>query len=192
MVYNQKYAAQFMKNGNAPENVEEIRKEDVCAFFVTPTKNDTWYHTFIGAHGFDLGSRYFEATYPGCDKMSWISAIDQEAFNTLWKGADHPRTVAEEIYDAESHWVLLNNQKRDLVFFDQLESDVQDRYLYLSHLFHIINTLDQVYKKTGIKCEINYNEISEGILQMLAATNYVETWPEFKLRPHINYLPTVD
>ncbi len=193
MVYNQKYAAQFMKNGNAPENIEEIRKEDVCTFFVTPTKDNTWYKTFVGPNGFDLGSRYFEVTYPGGDKMSWISAIDQEAFNAIWTGTKHPRIVAEAIWDAESHWALLNGQKqRDLVFFDQLDSDTQDMYLYLAHLFHIINTLNEVSQKTNIKCEINYIEISEGILQMLVATNYVETWPEFKLRPNINYLPTID
>ena len=192
MVYNQKYAAQFMLNNQAPENVEEIHHENICPFMIAPSNDDTWYKTFIGPHGYDLGSRYFEVTYPHCDKNSWISAIDQEAFNAIWKGTNHPRIVAEAIWDAECHWALLNSQKHDLVFFDQLESDKQDMYLYLAHLFHIINSLQRVVTQTGHKCLINYKEVSEDIITMLHADNYIEVWPTIKLRPDIDYLSTVN
>lgn len=191
MVYNQKYVAQFMINGQAPENVEEIRCENVLAFKISPSADISWYNTFVGPYGFDLGTKYIETVYPGADKMSWCSAIDQEGFTAIWTG-NTPRAVAEEIWDAEAQWCLLNNHKRDLVFFDQLTSETQNMYLYLATLFYIIHRLRDVTVKSGVDTLINYKEVSEGILAMINNEMYLQSWPTIKLRPDIEYLNIVN
>lgn len=191
MVYNQKYTAQFMRNGQAPENVEEIQNQNVLAFKISLSQDRSWYNTFVGPSGYDLGSKYVEVTYPGASKLEWCSMIDQEGFNAIW-ASKSAREVAEEIWDGESHWCLLKGYKHDLVFFDQLPSETQDMYLYLANLFYIIDALQCTSKKTGHSCFINYKEVSEGILGMLNDDRYDERWPTIKLRPDIDYLNIVN
>ena len=189
MVYNQKYAAQFMNH--APENVEEIQLQDIYPFTISPSLDQAWYDTFTGPCGYDLGSRYVEVTYPGANRVEWCSMIDQEGFNAIW-AKKSAREVAEEIWDSESHWCLLKGYKRDLVFFDQLPSETQDMYLYLANLFYINDALQSTIKKTGHNCFINYKEVSEGILGMINDKYYYGEWPTIKLRPDIDYLNLVN
>ncbi len=192
MVYNQKYAAQFMIHGEAPENVEEIQRENVLAFAVSPSSDITWYNTFIGPHGFDLGSKYIEVTYPGANKQDWCSMIDQEGFTAIWDTTLFAKEVAEVLWDSEAHWCLLNGHKRDLVFFDQLDVETRKMYLYLANLFYVINGLQLTTTKSGYNCLINYKEVSEGILGMLNDERYDGAWPTIKLRPDIDYLNLVN